>query len=233
MNLTISSWMTSVVDRLTAVKKQGLRALFFWLDVGCRTSEVERWPQSSGFRLQAGGLNLLTAGFLAVLLTALTACQPAPQAHKFAGATMGTTYHVTVIASELPSGLSEQVQEVLDRINNLMSTYSSDSQLSQFNALQVGKSMVLAPELMEVLSISQGLYRQTEGAFEPTVGPLVDLWGFGPRYTGDVVPGVDDIEREQQRIGFHQLQLEGLKAHKSADIHIDLSAVAKVMRWIK
>ncbi|MGS2723336.1 FAD:protein FMN transferase [Porticoccus sp. GXU_MW_L64] len=140
---------------------------------------------------------------------------------------MGTVYNVTVIAPSVPSDLPQQIEDVLDRVNDLMSTYKSDSQLSQFNQLPVGKTMVLAPELMEVLAISKGIYRDSEGAFEPTVGPLVDLWGFGPEFTGDNVPGAADIERQQQRIGFDKLILEGLKAHKTADIRIDLSAVAK------
>ncbi|MDM3869913.1 FAD:protein FMN transferase [Porticoccus sp. W117] len=140
---------------------------------------------------------------------------------------MGTTYHVTVIAADLPADLPKQIQAVLDRVNSLMSTYSPDSQLSQLNDLQVGKSMVLAPELMEVLAISQGIYRDSEGAFEPTVGTLVELWGFGAAESRSLIPNESLITEAKSRIGFDKLILEGLKAHKTADIRIDLSAVAK------
>ncbi|UTW46603.1 FAD:protein FMN transferase [bacterium SCSIO 12696] len=194
--------MISVANKPQAVKRQGLKALFFWLRTSCYC------------------LPLLFLGLL-------SACQPAPQVHKFAGATMGTTYHVTVVAAQVPGDLPQQIQAVLDKVNGLMSTYIPDSQLNQFNGLSAGEKMTLAPELIEVLTISQQIYRATDGAFEPTVGPLVELWGFGAAETREQVPEPARIEQAKERIGFSQLQLDDLNAEKRADIRIDLSAVAK------
>ena len=142
---------------------------------------------------------------------------------------MGTTYHVTVIADGEGAieGLAEDIQEQLDLVNRLMSTYREDSQLSQLNRLTAGESMEIAPELAEVLAISGEVYQQTDGAFEPTVGPLVDLWGFGPAESRSLVPNEELIQQGRRLIGFNALQMDGLTATKQRAVRIDLSAIAK------
>lgn len=165
--------------------------------------------------------------FLLLLSSVLIACQPTPQAHKYAGAVMGTTYHVTVIAAEVPADLGEQIQQSLDRIDQLMSTYKADSELSRFNRAAVGEEQLISTELAEVVAISQRVYQLTDAAFDPTVGPLVDLWGFGPADTGDQLPTPEAIAEALAEIGFDALQLNGNRLLRSRSVMLDLSAVAK------
>ena len=174
-------------------------------------------------------------GILTLLLTALTACQPAtPEVLEFSGATMGTVYYVTVIPGDedVSAELESQIQAQLDRVDQLMSTYKPDSQLNQLNGLAAGESMLIAAELAKVLQLSKEIYQQTDGSFEPTVGPLVELWGFGSANTGDRVPASEQVQQALAQLGFDQLQLNGISAgsysvRKNSAIRLDLSAIAK------
>ncbi|WIO73106.1 FAD:protein FMN transferase [Porticoccaceae bacterium LTM1] len=169
---------------------------------------------------------LLAIGLATFLLTA---CQQPPQELKFSGPTMGTTYHVTVIPGEVSASenLDQVILDALNRINDQMSTYQPDSDLSKFNELPIGEVVELPAEFAAVMKISEQAYTDTEGAFDPTVGPLVDLWGFGPRDTGDVVPDADAIADALAEMGFEGLELDGERLIKHEDVRLDLSAVAK------
>lgn len=147
---------------------------------------------------------------------------------------MGTTYHITLVAPEGEQlgvegeELQAGVDELLRQINQSMSTYIPDSELMQFNRAPVGEWQELTAPLFEVLQISQNISAESDGAFDITVGPLVDLWGFGPKGEPKVVPEESEITRVREHMGFEHLALdEAGQARKLADIRLDLSAVAK------
>ncbi|MDO6570042.1 FAD:protein FMN transferase [Gilvimarinus sp. 2_MG-2023] len=177
---------------------------------------------------------VLLASFLFVGLC-IAGCERAPEYEvaKFSGRTMGTSYHITLVGqANTPLGvdvnaLQDQVDEQLQYINQLMSTYIPDSQLMRFNDAEAGQWVDLSSPLLEVLAISQDISEASDGAFDVTVGPLVNLWGFGPQMQPEVVPSEEELAAAQALTGYQKLELNGNQARRSAPIFVDLSAVAK------
>ncbi len=143
---------------------------------------------------------------------------------------MGTSYHITVVtdAGRFPDGVEDAVSELLDQLDQSMSTYKPDSELNRLNRLMVGEELSVSADLWQVLQGAQHIHALTLGAFDPTVGPLVDLWGFGPEDTGDKVPSELEITALLPKVDLGQLLLASdNKVSKLAAIDLDLSAIAK------
>lgn len=174
----------------------------------------------------------LFASFLFVVAALLVSgCERGAQAHKFSGSTMGTQYHVTVVAeaAALPGDLDNGIFTAVDTVDKAMTTYSNDSELMALNRAPVGEAFSLSAPLLQVLSISRQIYRDSGGAFDPTVGPLVNLWGFGPGGNREEPPPAEAIAAILPLVGFDGLSLmeEDAAATRVRDIQLDLSAVAK------
>lgn len=165
---------------------------------------------------------------------------------RFSGSTMGTTYHVTVVARAQGEPLSldrEAFKRGMDaelaQINQQMSTYIADSELMRFNRSPVGEWQSLSEPLAEVLKVSQTVSDLSNGAFDISVGPLVNLWGFGPDAEPEQVPSEEELQTLLERVGYRKLELDEQRARRLADIQLDLSAVAKgygvdhIARWIE
>jgi thiamine biosynthesis lipoprotein len=175
---------------------------------------------------------LFVAGLFAVVIFR----QPSPPESEdvwlLNGATMGTTYTVKVVAEgfdEAAKGpLGEQVQEVLDGVDFAMSTYKPDSEIEMFN--RSGTEIFEASaEMVEVVAEAQRVARLTFGAFDITVGPLVDIWGFGPSGAREA-PDEQTIEELVALTGYEQISVdvEARVLRKArSDCRIDLSAIAK------
>lgn len=164
----------------------------------------------------------------------LTGCgQAEREVLRFAGETMGTTYHITLVADEDKSlavdadALQAAVDVELQKINQHMSTYIPDSELMLFNAADAGEWIELSQPLEEVLLLSQQISERSGGAFDITVGPLVNLWGFGPDKHADDVPDAEALAAVKARMGYNKLEVGDGRARKSGDIWLDLSAIAK------
>ncbi len=170
--------------------------------------------------------HLLVAG-LALLLAA---CQQEPSLVRLSGATMGTTWHVSV-ARPVPeaevSVLRNTIESELARINRLMSTWEPESELSRFNRARPGVAFPLSPETVEVLQLAHRVSEASEGGFDVTVGPLVNLWGFGPDMRPDEVPSEAQLADTFARVGYRKLRIGPDHAVREADLYVDLSAVAK------
>lgn len=156
-----------------------------------------------------------------------------PQAFVFRGETMGTTWQVKVIAQSLPTdqrdAIYESVQDALDLVDEKMSTYKPDSELCQLNLTHSLQPQKLSPETMAVLELAKQVHKLTGGAFDPTVGPLVDAWGFGPAEAPDA-PSEATIADLLESVGMEHLALdvEASSAAKSLPgLSVDLSAIAK------
>ncbi len=151
----------------------------------------------------------------------------------FSGATMGTGYTVKVLA--LPQGVSTEqlgkgIAGVLEEVNGRMSTYKEDSELSRFNRNMSTDWIPVSRELLAVIKEAQRVSALSGGAFDVTVGPLVNLWGFGPEARPDEVPAQEQIAAAKARVGYHYLHTRqeppALKKDRG-DIYVDLSALAK------
>ena len=165
--------------------------------------------------------------FILVTL-AFYGCSNKPELITISGVKMGTSYHITVIADQLPpDDLEQQIEELLAKVDNSMSTYKNDSEISQFNRLPVGQTMAISQEFAEVVKISRQIWQLSNGAFDPTIGPLVDLWGFGPDERHESIPSSKTIELTKAQIGFDSVVLDEYKLSKTKAVSIDLSAVAK------
>lgn len=165
----------------------------------------------------------------------ITACDKAPEQISLSGKTMGTTYSVKYIDNgkiqHLPT--SENVQKELDRlltiVNDEMSTYQKDSQISQFNQMkEADKPFKISADFAKVVQEAIRLNEITEKALDVTVGPLVNLWGFGPDKRLNKVPSAEQIAEKAQAVGIEKLVLENDQlSKKSPDLYLDLSSIAK------
>lgn len=167
----------------------------------------------------------------------LSACGDRPlAATKLSGSTMGTTYHITVVQGDKVPDLKkerEPLQGLIDQrlveLNQQMSTYIDTSEIMQFNRLPAGEWMAISPELFHVLLQSLEVSWLSGGAFDITVGPLVNLWGFGNTGHDDVVPSQADIDALLANSGFQNIELNigSVELSKKTPLQIDLSAIAK------
>lgn len=149
------------------------------------------------------------------------------------GDTMGTVYRVKV--SGPPDGLTDASlqQEVDDRlkyINDRMSTYLPDSEISRFNRSQDDDWFEVSTETASVLGEALEISEKTNGAFDVTVGPLVNLWSFGPEGRHEEIPTDDEIEKIRASVGFRHIEVRSSPPalrKMRPDVYVDLSAIAK------
>jgi len=146
---------------------------------------------------------------------------------------MGTFYEVT-LAAEVSPAKTEQVQGGLDDllldINREMSTYDPDSEISRFNKSESTDWFEVSPRFAFVVEQSLKICETTDGAFDPTVAPLVNLWHFGPEIEDRVIPSDEQVKATLAKTGYENLEvrLDPPALRKSLPgLQLDLSAVAK------
>jgi thiamine biosynthesis lipoprotein len=168
-----------------------------------------------------------------MMTTALlfVACQSKREL-RLSGKTMGTFYHVTVVAGWLTPGddLRRQIDHRLTVINKSMSTYDAHSEISRFNALRtVNQPFSISDDLQRVLQVAAELHRLTQGAWDGTLDPLVNLWGFGRHGPTTRIPDEVEIHQALAHVGFDQIHLDpsGAIFKKDADLTLDLASIAK------
>ncbi len=170
-----------------------------------------------------------------VLLQAGCSEQPnkIPEMLTLSGSTMGTTFHLKYYASSDPLSNTENirsvVRELLDSIEQKMSTYLPDSEISRFNRAEANQWVAVSQQTLNVINIALTISHNTHGAFDVSVAPLVNLWGFGPNFSTDSIPAPQTIKNMLKQIDYHAIQLRDkppaiLKTHAMS---IDLSGVAK------
>ncbi len=125
--------------------------------------------------------SLVTGGVL--LLLAFYLLSTRTQIKQFSGETMGTTYHVSYVASRWGApvdAISKVVYDVLHDVDLRMSTYREDSELMKFNRSPVGQPVKVSKDIVDLFVESRRISELSGGGYDVTVGPLVNLWGFGP-----------------------------------------------------
>lgn len=155
------------------------------------------------------------------------------------GAAQGTTYHIKFVAPA--NGVDAQrlqadVERVLADVDRQMSTYRADSEISQFNRAPAGKWFPVSAATASVVAAAQEISKQSGGAMDVTVGPLVRLWHFGPpdgtgkRSSQDLQPpSAEQLQAVRKRVGYQQLDVQmtppALRKHIDG-LEIDLSSIA-------
>ena len=154
-------------------------------------------------------------------------------AFDLSGSTMGTTFNVTLVAPPVDidlDSLQTQILERLEQIEDIASTYRSESTVSRFNAETSIDWVPVLPEFCRMVVAANEVSFMTQGAFDITVGPLVNLWGFGPENRPEQIPSDEDISAAQARVGYQMLETDcdhSVMRKAKAAIYIDLSGWAK------
>ena len=167
---------------------------------------------------------------LAILLAAAGA--KAQKAHLIEGRTMGTTYHITVVTADFKGveGLKEKINARLEAINRVFSTYLKNSEISRFNAFRAtDEKFQISDDFVQVMNVGRKIHQLSEGAWDGTVSPLVDLWGFGPTQRQIQKPFAADIKIQMQNIGFDRIRFEAphFLVKNLATVTLDLNSIAK------
>jgi len=181
-------------------------------------------------------LRAFSLSISSLLLLALTCgCQKGETSDRLllSGQTMGTTWSLNMVPGSPGTDsavLKQRLQARLDQINGLMSTYDPESELSRFNSQAGTDWYPVSEDTARVIDVSQEISAISGGAFDISIGPLVELWGFGAGERRAKTPTEGQIRENLARIGYKNIQLRrGPTAIKKQipELQIDLSAVAK------
>jgi thiamine biosynthesis lipoprotein len=169
---------------------------------------------------------------IAVALTFLSSTGDAKQEYVIRGRTMGTTYMVKVVGDDVREleSVKEKIDSRLEEINQSMSTYRRDSEISRFNRFnKVGQKFKISNDFLQVMKAGQEIHRLSDGAWDGTVNPLVDLWGFGSSGTRGKIPPKGEIGALLPAIGFTNIDVldSGFLVKNQAAVTVDLSSIAK------
>jgi len=169
--------------------------------------------------------------FAVFTLVLVSACSETREQIHLTGPTMGTTYNVKFIeAKGVPSGetLQKEIDRLLEQVNDQMSTYRKTSELSRFNQYKGADDFSVSKETALVVKEAIRLNEVTLGALDVTVGPLVNLWGFGPEARPEVVPTDEELAARRANVGIQHLSVTDTTLSKDIpDLYVDLSTIAK------
>ena len=168
---------------------------------------------------------------VSILMVVLAGCDEPFMA--ISGSTMGTTFQVKIARDEGALDarvLAREIDARLDEVNRQMSTYRKDSEISRFNRSRSTNWVRVSPDFARVLRVAHQISTWSDGAFDVTVGPLVNLWGFGPNAIPARVPSPDSIAARKARVGYEKVRVDrSASAIKKevGGVYCDLSAIGK------
>jgi len=160
------------------------------------------------------------------LIFLLSSCGNNATLKQIDGKTMGTTYSVKVVSDSDLNISKIEIDKRLNEINKVFSNWDPQSELSLLDKEPIDKWIEVSDELLFVLNESKNIMQQTGGAFDPGIGRLIDIWGFGPKRV-DQKPERHQIKETLRLTSLSMLDISNGKINKSIDIHINLSAIAK------
>ncbi len=193
-------------------------------------------------------LSALAILLLVIMLLIVVGWFFKPREYSISGAIMGTTYHVKYITKRQNEAkqhnIAKLIYAALSDVDNKMSTYKPTSELMRLNNWPVNKPFKMSTNLAKVIKASLYISSLSDGFYDPTVGPLVNLWGFGPQSPnqqtpdfvaikkGDKQPSIPEkqkIKQAMQEVGYQfiDLNMRTLTVIKKRKLYIDLSSIAK------
>jgi len=172
---------------------------------------------------------------LAGLFIMLSGCNTRSEKYSefaFNGSTMGTTYHISIVGDSINavqrSSIATAVDSLLREFNLILSTYEEQSEISRFNRNETTEPVTVSQELLHIVKVGQELCRRTGGAFDVTVMPIVNFFGFGFEPGENRFPTIAEIDAWLQLTGCDKLVLGDSTLTKTDPrVSIDLSAIAK------
>ncbi|MEE3168896.1 MAG: FAD:protein FMN transferase [Pseudomonadota bacterium] len=178
---------------------------------------------------------VLASAVLALAGIALAGCsfEPSEKVWEISGPVFGTRYHINVVLTEDQSRLETLAQGIeaeLEKVDAAMSTWREDSELSRLNRAERPEQWQdLSAPLYEVLKRASEVSELTDGAFDVTIGPVVNLWGFGPEARPEQVPSDETLAQALAATGHDKLELRATPPgiRQAQPQYIDLSAIAK------
>lgn len=167
-----------------------------------------------------------------ILLSALAVRMNFVKHPVLTGQTMGTTYRVTItgyVARNRLNAIGSRIEDTLKELNRQMSTWDPDSEISRFNTAKECGPFPVSPEFADVVERAIDFGDATGGAFDATLQPLLNLWGFGSEGEEPAVPSEEEIAEVMKITGFTMVWIEdGTNLWKSMpEVQLDLSAIAK------
>lgn len=164
-----------------------------------------------------------------MLAGVLSGCGNGDTLERFDGPTMGSHYSVQYVrhsGGPGPKAVQAEVENILAEVDRQFSTYRSDSDVERFNALPANSCQSMPGPVLELVRVGEQLSVQSEGAFDLTVEPLLNLWGFGPQSRGEQVPGAEALASVRQRVGHGHLRIDGDRLCKDAAVEVDFNSIA-------
>ncbi|RKY96744.1 MAG: FAD:protein FMN transferase, partial [Ignavibacteriae bacterium] len=174
---------------------------------------------------------------LLIIIFTTTGCTkktPSADLKNISGKTMGTTFSIKIVDGKNLStdykSLESEINELLKEINRQMSTYIEESEISQFNNFDSTGWFNISYDFASLLNTAMDVSSLSAGAFDVTVGPLVNLWGFGPEIKKPEVPGVKELLEAKSKTGykFIEVRVDTPAVKKDIpEVYLDMSAIAK------
>jgi len=155
--------------------------------------------------------------------------RPEGELQVLEGAAMGTSWRVSFVGppAAVPSARRAIVQ-ILDRVVAQFSPWEAHSELNRFNATPTGTWHIASADFARVMACALRIAEETEGACDPALGALVDLWGFGPASRREDIPTASDIEQTLRTSGWrHIVQNHAGSFSRKAPARLDLCGIAK------
>ncbi|MBU2622844.1 MAG: FAD:protein FMN transferase [Proteobacteria bacterium] len=147
------------------------------------------------------------------------------------GRTMGTTYNIKVVTwfYKDTAELKDKIEKRLKDVNNSMSVFIGESEISRFNAFNSQDKFIITENFLNVMTVARRIYKLSGGAWDGTVYPLVDLWGFGRTEKEKRVPQKKEIEDHLANVGFDKIEIseKGYIAKRNPLVSLDLGSIAK------
>ncbi|ANW97151.1 hypothetical protein AXE80_13025 [Wenyingzhuangia fucanilytica] len=169
--------------------------------------------------------NLLKTLFFAFIVFLTVACtEKKVKYQKLKGSVFGTTFHIQYFDTN-SNNYSADIEELFQKMNNSLSTYHGESLISSLNS---GLSVLKVDgDFVNVFKLSKKIFKETDGYFDPTVGKMVNAWGFGP-HKSNKHPSTHEIDSLMQYVGFDKVMLkEDTIVKQNSNITFDFNATAK------
>ncbi|KJK19290.1 FAD:protein FMN transferase [Pseudomonas sp. NPDC087612] len=159
----------------------------------------------------------------------LAGCGQGNTLERISGPTMGSSYTVQYVRTPqgpAPELVKREVERILEGVDRRFSTYRSDSLTEAFNRLPANSCQSMPADVLQLVRVGEQLAQQSDGAFDLTVEPLLDLWGFGPQSRMEKVPDAQALAATRQRVGHGHLRIVGEQLCKDAPVEVDFNSIA-------